>query len=109
MLRIRTKNRFNLLSVQASKAGISPTQRRQSLYPSEFQSKISVIHEGVNINNAKQNSEAVFILPNGQKLTTKDIVVTYVARNIEPYRGFHQSMRLTRNLSTAARLPRFNM
>ena len=32
-------------------------------------------------------------MPNGQKLTAKDKVVTYVARNLEPYRGFHQFMR----------------
>ena len=93
VLRIRTKNSINLLSLQASDAGISPTQWQKSLYPSEFQSKISVIHEGVNIDIAKPNSEALLTLPNGQKLTTKDKVVTYVARNLEPYRGFHQFMR----------------
>ena len=93
VLRIRTKNSINLLSLQASGAGVSPTQWQKSLYPSEFQPKISVIHEGVNIDIAKPNSEALFTLPNRRKLTTKDKVVTYVARNLEPYRGFHQFMR----------------
>ena len=93
VLRIRTKNSINLLNLQASDAGISPTQWQKILYPSEFQSKISIIHEGINTDIAKPNSEAVFTLPNGQKLTTKVKVVTYVARNLEPYRGFHQFMR----------------
>ena len=93
MLRIRTKNSINLLNLQVSDAGISPTQWQKSLYPSEYQSKISVIHEGVNTDIAKPNSKAAFTLPNGQKLTAKDKVVTYVARNLEPYRGFHQFMR----------------
>ena len=93
VLRIRTKNSINLLNLQVSDAGVSPTQWQKSLYPSEYQSKISVIHEGVNTDIAKSNSKAAFTLPNGQKLTAKDIVVTYVARNLEPYRGFHQFMR----------------
>ncbi len=93
VLRIRTKNSINLLSLQVSDAGVSPTLWQKSLYPSEYQSKISVIHEGVNTDIAKPNSKAAFTLPNGQKLTAKDKVVTYVARNLEPYRGFHQFMR----------------
>jgi glycosyltransferase involved in cell wall biosynthesis len=93
VLRIRTKNSINLLALQASDAGISPTQWQKSLYPSAFQPKISVIHEGVNTELAKPNPKAEFTLPSGQKLTAKDKVVTYVARNLEPYRGFHQLMR----------------
>ena len=93
VLRIRTKNSINWLALQASDAGVSPTKWQKSLYPSEYQSKISVIHEGVNTELAKPNPKAEFTLPSGQKLTAKDKVVTYVARNLEPYRGFHQFMR----------------
>jgi glycosyltransferase involved in cell wall biosynthesis len=93
VLRIRTKNSINLLNLEASDAGISPTLWQKSLYPSEFQPKISVIHEGVNAEFAKPNPKAVLTLPNGQKLSAKDKVVTYVARNLEPYRGFHVFMR----------------
>jgi glycosyltransferase involved in cell wall biosynthesis len=93
VLRIRTKNSINLLALQASDAGICPTEWQKSLYPSAFLSKLSVIHEGINTDIAKPNPKAVFTLPNGQKLTIKDKVVTYVARNLEPYRGFHQFMR----------------
>ena len=93
VLRIRTKNSINLLSLHASDAGISPTQWQKSLYPSEFQPKISVIHEGVNTELAKPNPNAELTLPNGLKLSKKDKVVTFVARNLEPYRGFHVFMR----------------
>ena len=92
-MRIRTKNSINLLSLHASDAGISPTQWQKSLYPSEFQPKISVIHEGVNTELAKPNPNAELTLPSGLKLSKKDKVVTFVARNLEPYRGFHQFMR----------------
>jgi glycosyltransferase involved in cell wall biosynthesis len=93
VLRIRTKNSINLLNLVTSDVGISPTNWQKSLYPSEFHPKISVIHEGVNIEIAKSNLKAEFVLPDGKKLTKKDKVVTYVARNLEPYRGFHHFMR----------------
>ena len=92
-LRIRTKNSINLLSLHASDAGISPTQWQKSLSPSEFQPKISVIHEGVNTELAKPNPNAELTLPSGLKLSKKYKVVTFVARNLEPYRGFHVFMR----------------
>ncbi len=52
-----------------------------------------MIQEGINTDIAKPNLKAAFTMQNGQKLNAKDNVVTYVARNLEPYRGFHQLMR----------------
>lgn len=92
-LRIRTKNIVNLLSLDACDAGISPTAWQRSLYPIEHQSKISVIHEGINVELAKPNANATLTLPDGRVLTKADNVITYVARNLEPYRGFHIFMR----------------
>lgn len=36
---------------------------------------------------------ATYQLPNGKILTVNDEIVTYVSRNLEPYRGFHIFMR----------------
>ncbi|WP_081104878.1 glycosyltransferase [Stutzerimonas stutzeri] len=44
---------------------------------------------------------AVLRLPNGQQLRAGDPVVTYGARNLEPYRGFHQFMRALPRLLAA--------
>lgn len=38
--------------------------------------------------------QASITTPNGQTLRAGDPVVTYVARNLEPYRGFHVFMRV---------------
>lgn len=92
-LRIRTKNIVNFLSLDNGDAGISPTNWQKSLYPSAYQPNISVIHEGIDAQVAKPNPNASYILPNGIKLSRKDKVVTYVARNLEAYRGFHIFMR----------------
>ena len=38
-------------------------------------------------------ADGSFTLPDGRVLTRADEVVTFVARNLEPYRGFHIFMR----------------
>ncbi|MEZ0316648.1 MAG: glycosyltransferase family 4 protein [Methylophilaceae bacterium] len=97
-LRIRTKNITNLLSLHSCDAGISPTQWQKSLYPKEYQSKISVIHEGVDVDTVVAYPNASLTLSDGRVLTQKDNVITYVARNLEPYRGFHIFMRAAQEI-----------
>ncbi|MDR5171710.1 glycosyltransferase family 4 protein [Methylobacillus flagellatus] len=92
-LRIRTKNITNLLSLHAADIGISPTAWQRSLYPPEYQDNIRLIHEGINTDAARPDPTAWLQLGSGLKLTRKDEVITYVSRNLEPYRGFHTFMR----------------
>lgn len=97
-MRIRTKNIINLLSLDGCDAGISPTQWQRSLYPLAHQPRISVIHEGINTDAAKPNPEARLTLSDGRVLGPEDEVVTYVARALEPYRGFHVFMRAVQEI-----------
>lgn len=92
-LRIRTKNAVNLLNLAACDAGISPTKWQHSTYPKEFSKKISIIHEGINTEIVKPDALAKVVLKDGTALGKADEVVTYIARNMEPYRGFHTFMR----------------
>ena len=75
-------------------AGVSPTKWQASSYPAEYRSKISVIHEGVNTKLVAPDPSA-FVTLNGKGLTLRkqDEVITFVNRNLEPYRGFHVFMR----------------
>jgi glycosyltransferase involved in cell wall biosynthesis len=92
--RLRARNATNLLAFQGSDWGHSATHWQRSLYPLELQSRISVLHEGVDTDLARPDPKATFILPKtGRVLSRRDEVVTYVARNLEPYRGFHIFMR----------------
>jgi glycosyltransferase involved in cell wall biosynthesis len=91
--RLRTRNGINLLAFQGADWGHSATHWQRGLYPPEMQARISVLHEGVDTDLARPNAEASFKLPSGRVLTRRDEVVTYVARNLEPYRGFHIFMR----------------
>jgi glycosyltransferase involved in cell wall biosynthesis len=90
MFRIRIKNTNNLLSLDCCDWGICPTYWQWWQNPREYRSKLSVLHDGINTDVVRPDPEAVFELPGGKKLTRKDPVVTYVARNLEPYRGFPQ-------------------
>jgi len=92
--RLRARNGINLLAFQGADWGHSATQWQRSLYPAEMRTRISVLHEGVDTDLVRPSEDASFKLPgSGQVLTRRDEVVTYVARNLEPYRGFHIFMR----------------
>lgn len=91
--RVRTKNVINTLGFEAADWGQTPTGWQWSLYPDYMRARISVIHEGVDTTIVRPEPEAWLRLPSGLTLTRKDEVITYVARNLEPYRGFHVFMR----------------
>ena len=91
--RIRTKNAAQLISLLAADWGVSPTVWQKAQLPREFHGKVSVIHEGIDTEAVKPRADARVVLPSGLELTKNDEVVTYVARNFEPYRGFPVFMR----------------
>ncbi|GAB4170704.1 MAG: glycosyltransferase family 4 protein [Rickettsiaceae bacterium] len=92
--RIRIKNANNLINLSACDWAISPTQWQAKLHPKDFHHKFSVIHEGIDTELLKPNkSNKIIPLPNGKSLNSGEVeIVTYVARNFEPYRGFEQVM-----------------
>lgn len=87
MARIRIKNTPILVDLYSCDWGISPTHWQRSQFPPEFQSKITVLHDGVDTDYFQPNPDAKLILPN-LDLSEVDEIVTYVARGMEPYRGF---------------------
>jgi len=92
--RIRTKNLGNLLGLDVVNRGQCATQWQKSLYPVRYQSILDVVHEGIDTDLVVPNAKAWLRLPRSEVvLTCDDEVVTYVARNLEPYRGFPSFMR----------------
>ncbi len=91
--RLRLKNLNNLLHFDVVDSGISPTQWQASTFPEPFRSKITVVHDGIDTEAVAPN-QAVSLTLNGDiKLTRADEVITFVNRNLEPYRGYHIFMR----------------
>jgi glycosyltransferase involved in cell wall biosynthesis len=92
--RIRTKNLGNLLALDAASVGQCPTHWQKSGYPKRYHSILHVIHEGIDTQTVIPDPNARLRIPNTDiELAAGDEVVTYVARNLEPYRGFHVFMR----------------
>lgn len=97
--RIRSRNAAALMSLDSCDWGLSPTRWQRSQYPRGYHDKISVLHDGIDTEHVVPDPACKLTLPNGAKLTRRDEVVTFVARNLEPYRGFHQFMRAAKYIT----------
>lgn len=74
-------------------AAIAPTNWQASTFPPALRPMINVIFDGVNTDLVAPNAAASLTLPNGLQLRTGDEVLTFVNRNLEPYRGYHTFVR----------------
>ena len=92
-LRARARSAPHLLAIDAADAAYAPTAWQRAQFPDVYQDRISVIHDGIDVATCRPDPRATVTLPGGRVLTRADEVVTYVARNLEPYRGFHTFMR----------------
>lgn len=68
---------------------VSPTYWQRSVHPVAMQSKISVLHEGVNKKLCAPKQWDSYVLPNGSVLNPQtDEIVTHIQRQFDKYRGF---------------------
>jgi len=91
--RLRLRNAVNLVSLDGCDRGISPTWWQWGSYPEPYRPKITVLHEGIDTGLIRRPAKVAFRLHDGRILKQGEEIVTYVARNLEPYRGFHVFMR----------------
>ena len=91
--RLRLKNLNNLLHLDVADAGISPTHWQASTFPEPFRSKITVVHDGIDTEVVAPNPQVRLTLNDHLVLSKDDEVITFVNRNLEPYRGYHIFMR----------------
>lgn len=90
--RVQMKNVNNFLHFDLADAGVSPTEWQKSTFPEPFRSKIEVIHDGIDTNTIIPN-KGVWLQMGPHRLTRDDEIITFVNRNLEPYRGYHTFMR----------------
>jgi glycosyltransferase involved in cell wall biosynthesis len=91
--RLRLKNSINLLAFDSADWGLTATRWQAALYPLAMRRRISVIHEGIDTAIACPGEISLQIPGCDQVLTRADEVITFITRNLEPYRGFHVFMR----------------
>ena len=78
--------------VQAD-AALAPTRWQADTVPAPLRDKIAVIHDGIDTDRVRPDPAARFTLPSGRMLAPGDEVLSFVNRNLEPYRGYHVFMR----------------
>lgn len=99
--RLRARNALHLLNLENADVGVCPTQWQHSLHPKAYHAKLQVIHEGIRTEQLGPDPTATLALPSGKTLKAGQKILTYVARNLEPYRGFHRFMRALPAIMTA--------
>lgn len=93
-LRLEARNLHLLSSLMASDEGVTPTEWQASGFPDELRKRLQVIHDGIQTDKLKPDRGSWVALGRDQhKLRFGDEVVTFVNRNLEPMRGFHQFIR----------------
>jgi glycosyltransferase involved in cell wall biosynthesis len=99
--KIRVKNAPILLDLYSCDRGLSPTHWQRQQFPPELQRKISVCHDGIDTTFFQPKPDAKLVIdppepiacPKPLDLSNVNEIVTYVARGMEPYRGFPQFMQ----------------
>ncbi len=92
--RIRIKNAPILIDLYSCDRGLSPTNWQRQQFPPEFHSKIKVHHDGVDTKYFQPEPGAKLVIPRiNLDLSGVSEIVTYVARGMEPYRGFPQLIK----------------
>jgi glycosyltransferase involved in cell wall biosynthesis len=88
------RNAVNHLSYAAADLGQTATEWQKMGYPKNFYDKIKVMHEGIRTEICVPNHSASAKLGRLETpVTRQEEIFTYMARNMEPVRGFHMFMR----------------
>ncbi len=93
--RVRAKNAVNLLALGLERQGQTPTEWQLSTYPAWAQPGITLLREGADLDLCRPDPQArrAALEIGGMRIGPGDKLVTYVSRDLEPYRGFHVVMR----------------
>ena len=91
--RLRLKNVNNLLHFEVADAGLSPTHWQASTFAQPFRQRITVVHDGIDTDAIAPNPGVRMRLSDAVELGRSEEVITFVNRNLEPYRGYHVFMR----------------
>ena len=91
---LHARNAVNFANIQTVDVGHSPTHWQAETFPDSFQDKIYVRHDGIRTDHLVPDPRASVPLGRlGRAVTREDEIFTYMARNMEPTRGFHVFMR----------------
>ena len=91
--RVEMKNLPLRLQAESADSIIAPTRWQADLHPEDLRDRIDVIFDGIDTDTVRPDPEACLLLDGHGTFTRDEEVLTFVNRNLEPYRGFHVFMR----------------
>jgi glycosyltransferase involved in cell wall biosynthesis len=92
--RLRLRNTHLLHAMSVADGALSPTLFQRDRHPAWFRDRITVVHDGIDTARFRPDPSAYVQLQTaGLTLRPGDEVVVFVARQLEPYRGYHIFMR----------------
>lgn len=92
-LRVTARAAHLIQAVATADASLAPTRFQRATFPEVLHPAIRVIHDGIDTDRLRPDPAARFDLPGGGSLRVGEEVLTFVNRNLEPYRGFHIFLR----------------
>ena len=92
-IKIQCKNINNYLHFPLADGALSPTKWQADTFPHPFRKKISVIHDGIDTRNLNPRRNVSLTLNSSQIIDQDSQVLTYISRDLDPFRGFHIFMR----------------
>ena len=90
---LNARNMGHALAYTLADRIVCPTPYQASTFPPALRARITVHHEGIDVARAARRHWAVLKLPGGRVLDGSRPVVTFIARTLEPLRGYHSFMR----------------
>ena len=83
-----------LLAIDSADHAVSPTKWQAASFPEPYLRRISVVHDGIDTRRLRPSHSASVAIP-GTSLRYRngEEVLTFVNRNLEPFRGYHIFMR----------------
>jgi glycosyltransferase involved in cell wall biosynthesis len=101
--RVRAKNAINHIALNLPGNLVTPTKWQLSTYPDWARQRIDLLWEGVNLDLCMPDDEPSRASLKFGNMTVRrnDLLITYVSRDLEPYRGLHPMIRALPHLLRA--------
>lgn len=95
--KIRMLNASSLIGLESLDESVTPTHWQRSVFPQIHQRNMHVIHEGIDTEICRPKGRCELNVP-GCRLGKDVKIVTYIARSMEPARGFFSYMEAVEKL-----------
>jgi len=96
--KIRMLNASSIIGLESVDVSVTPTHWQRSVFPESYQRNMQVIHEGIDTDMCRPKERTALEVP-GCRLPVDAKIVSYIARSMEPARGFFSYMAAVEKLS----------